>query len=142
MPKRSRKKNRGGKRTWGTGPPCRRSVRPSMTWTAHARRCGSQRASSSAHTRRRLAGATTSRGHSSCSQDFKLSDPGCDGSCIVHACSAGLERHLSQPKWAYTCDAHFPFDVRFPCGTLALNPACHVFARIGRRVARTSSVHR
>ena len=52
--------------TAGKSDPCSLSDLPSITWMLLGRRWGSHFSSSSAHTRRRLAGTMISSGHSSC----------------------------------------------------------------------------
>ena len=57
--------------TAGRSDPCSLSDLPSITWMLLGRRCGSHFSSSSAQTRRRLAGTIISSGHSSCVQSQK-----------------------------------------------------------------------
>lgn len=53
----------------GRFAPCSRSDLPSITWMLLGRKCGNHFSSSSAHTKRKLAGTMISSGHSSCTSD-------------------------------------------------------------------------
>lgn len=103
--------------------PCSRSDLPSITWMLLGRRWGSHFSSSSAHTRRKLAGTMISKGHSSCSAPCLtqsmccvsqqclratiLSDAGTQSQGPSNICCVGGRSPVFHPDYMEVCQRLF-----------------------------------
>ncbi len=83
--------------TAGRSEPCSLSDLPSMTWMLLGRRWGNHFSSSSAQTRRKLAGTMINKGHSSCRETY------CCWLCTPEACLTEIKHIMEGILYIFAC---------------------------------------